>query len=154
MKKKEIMSRLFNSGKSSANKNLLDEINKIWEDNSHILHVGFRNNPDGIGQKLIFGFTNEPNVELAQADSLNFPIDDTLQVRYTRTENIIKAPNNQVVVARYANMYRDELQEVVNILAEALNNQSGKLAEYIKKEEDAKLLDIVNIVESKNKAGI
>lgn len=122
MKKKEIMSRLFKGGKVEDNGDLLAQIEELWVGKSHILHVGFRNNPDGRGQKLTFGFTSDTEEKLETGDLLNFPLEDTLQVRYTRTENIVKAPNNRVAVAKYKGMRRDELKEVLAVLSQVLSN--------------------------------
>lgn len=132
MKKKEIMSRLFKGAKTEDNSDLLAQIEELWAGKSHILHVGFRNNPDGHGQKLTFGFTSDTEGELEVGDSLNFPLEDTLQVRFTRSENIVKAPNNRVVIAKYKGMQRDELKEVLAMLTQVLSNTPEDFGDIMK----------------------
>lgn len=132
MKRKEIMSRLFKGGKAEDNSDLLAQIEELWAGKSNILHVGFRNNPDGRGQKLTFGFTSDTEEKLETGDVLNFPLEDTLQVRYTRTENIVKAPNNRVVMAKYKGMLRDELKEVLAMLSQVLSNVPEDFGDIMK----------------------
>ena len=143
MKKKEIMSRLFKGGSKGSNDDLLEQIANLWEAKPHILHVGFRNNPDGKGQKLTYGFTKESGAELDENSALDFPLEGTLQVRYTRTENIVKAPNNRVAVAKYSNMFRDELKEVVDVLTQVMANKPQEVEDLFTKGGDVKVSDIL-----------
>jgi hypothetical protein len=143
MKKNEIMSRLFKGGKKGTNDDLLGQINALWEGKDHILHIGFRNNPEGKGQKLTFGFTKESVENADPEDLLSFPLTDTLQVRYTRTQNIVKAPNNRVAVAEYKNMFRDELKETVAILKQIFSEPPSPVEEQFKKDGPVRLDDFL-----------